>query len=70
MTTPVTSTKAKDVEDKPKVVVKKDDLRCTFLVTNGRCRNAVSRGSMLKLCEKHEQHYEKVNVCRVFVDID
>ena len=46
------------LKDKPKAVIKKDDLRCTFLVTNGRCRNIVSRSSVLKLCEKHEQLYE------------
>ena len=51
------------LNDKPKADIKKDGLRCVCLVTNGRCRNIVSRTSTLQLCEKHEQVYE-------FVDVD
>jgi len=54
--------------DKPKAIIKKDNLRCVYLVTNGRCRNIVSRTSMWKFCEKHEQLYEDVR--RVYVNID
>ena len=51
------------LNDKPKADIKKDGLRCVCLVTNGRCRDIVSRTSTLQLCEKHEQVYE-------FVDVD
>ena len=73
------STLVTDDDVKPKAIIRKDDARCIYAVTNGRCRNVVAKGSIMQLCVKHQGIcFEYGTVCdktvcespRVYVDID